>query len=84
MTKHDELRQILASSGFKFNNGQTAFDMTDEEVEKFVFEFISHMAKVGQQFATILNNAIVAMVAAIEPYRENMEKILIEAEKNKQ
>jgi hypothetical protein len=81
MTRHDEVRQILHDSGFKFNEHQTAFDMTDEEVEIFLIEFTAAMSDFGRQLAATMNGIAKAMVKAFEPFRENMERIVIESEK---
>lgn len=75
MMKHDEIRQILHESEFKFKDGRTALSMTDEEVEAFLVEFVSSMTQLGRQMEKILHNFSVAISQAIEPLRD-LEVIL--------
>lgn len=78
MTKHDEIRQILHEGGFKFKDGRTALDMTDEEVEKFIVHFISVMAELGRQMANVVGEMVVAFNRVVEPYRADMERALLQ------
>lgn len=70
MTKHDEIRQILHESGFKFADGRTALEMTDEEVEKWLVWFVSAMSKLSRQFTNAFKSLTASVVAAIEPLQD--------------
>lgn len=79
MTKHDEVRQILHDTGFKFNDGRTALDMTDEEVEAFLVEFAARMSELGRQVTRVFESLTVSIVQATEPLR-NLNLMLSEEE----
>jgi hypothetical protein len=71
MSKHDEVRQILHDSGFKFKDSErTALDMTDEEVDEWLTKFVESMSAIGVQMAAALQRLTIAFTQAIEPMRE--------------
>lgn len=71
MTKHDEIRQILHEGGFQFKDSdRTALDMSDEEVEKFVFEFVSRMTHLGLQVTKAFQSLAVMITQAVEPLQD--------------
>jgi hypothetical protein len=76
MTRHDEVRQILHDAGFQFKDGRTALDMTDEEVDLFVVEFIARMSELGRQLAVIFQRMARSLVHAFEPFYDDMGLIL--------
>lgn len=82
MTKHDEVRQILFDNGFKFDDGRTALDMTDEEVEAFLVEFISRLAALGRQMQVTMRTLAVSFTR-IATSMQDLGKLLEEAEKRK-
>lgn len=77
MTQHDDVRQILHDTGFKFEDGRTALDMTDEEVEKFVVEFVAHMSKFFQQMIPVMQQIGISIKSAMVPL-QNLGKVLAE------
>lgn len=79
MTKHDEVRKILHDTGFKFDDGRTALDMTDEEVERFVVEFVARMSELGRQMTKTMQSLAVTVSQAVEPM-QNLGRLLAEAE----
>lgn len=81
MTRHDEVRQILHDTGFKFSDGRSALDMTDEEVEKFVVIFVSKMSELGRIMTKAFQAFTVSIVQAIEPLRD-LNQVLAEDEKH--
>lgn len=79
MTKHDDMRQALHDTGFRFEGSErTALDMTDEEVEKFVLEFMTRLTPVMRDFANSMRTLLAALVSATEPLR-NLGELLVEA-----
>lgn len=80
MERHDEIRRILHESGFKFKDSdRTALDMTDEEVEKFVTEFLARMAKLGREMSVVFQQFTVTITKAMEPVQD-LGRMLAEAE----
>lgn len=76
MTKHDEIRQILHETALlKFDDGRTALDMTDEEVEIFVAHFIKIMAEFGRHMTKVVQGAVVAMNRAMEPVHLDLVRL---------
>lgn len=80
ITKHDEIRQILHETGFKFQDGRSALTMTDEEVEKFVIVFVSRMAELGRQMTKAFQQFAITITQAVEPMR-NLNGVLAELER---
>lgn len=78
MTKHAEVRQILHDTGFKFTDGRTALDMTDEEVEQFVVIFIARMSELGRQMTKAMHTLTVSITQALEPL-QNLGHLLEES-----
>ncbi len=81
MTKHDEIRQILAETGFKFEDGRSALEMTDEEVEVWVAHFLKMMSELGRQLAAVMHNLTVSITQAIQPLQELNTLLQQDAEK---
>lgn len=71
MTKHDEVRQILHSAGFKFeNNERTALSMTDEEVEIFLVEFSVRMTSLARELNAVFQTLAIAFNSAFQSLTE--------------
>lgn len=70
MTKHDEVRQILHDSGFKFKDGRSALEMTDEEVEQWVTHFFAVMSDFARQFSATIRSLAGSVVTAMEPLKD--------------
>lgn len=70
MTKHDEVRQVLHDTGFKFNDGRSALEMTDEEVNQWVVHFFAVMSDFGKQWTNAMRSLTTAMITAIEPLKD--------------
>lgn len=70
MTKHDEIRQILHDSGFKFKDGRSALEMTDEEVEKWLVAFVAIMSDFGRQLNTAFKSLAASITQAIKPLQD--------------
>lgn len=83
MTKHDEVRQILHNAKFKFNDGRTALDMTDDEVETFVVEFVKKMTELSRQMTKVMQALTVTVTQTAESF-QNLGKVLAEAEQRKE
>jgi len=77
VTKHDEVRQVLHDTQIvKFEDGRTALDMTDEEVEKFVAAFVTIMAEFGREVRTQIETAVISIGQAVGPYRADLDRAL--------
>jgi hypothetical protein len=70
MTRHDEVRQILHDSGFKFKDGRSALEMTDEEVEKWLVHFFAVMSDLGRQLTSAFQAIATSMAQAIKPLQD--------------
>lgn len=70
MTKHDEVRQILHDAGFKFKDGRSALEMTDEEVEKWLVHFSAVMSELGRQMTNAFTSMAASITQAIKPLQE--------------
>jgi len=70
VTKHDEVRQILHDAGFKFKDGRSALEMTDEEVEKWLVHFTAVMSDLGRQMANVFASIAASITKAVEPLQE--------------
>jgi hypothetical protein len=79
MTHHDKVRQTLHDSGFRSVDGRSALEMTDEEVEVFVVEFIKRMTAVHQQLNATFRSLAQSIVKATDPLR-NLAQLLAEAD----
>jgi hypothetical protein len=86
MTKHDEVRQILHDTGFKFtdHSDRTALDMTDEEVDAFVIAFVSQMAELGRAMTASFQQLLISVNTAMEPMHD-LGRVLaaVEAERRR-
>lgn len=71
MTKHDEVRQILNDTGFKFKDGRSALEMTDEEVETWLVHFFAVMSDLGRQ----MTNAFASMAATITQAVKQLQEL---------
>jgi len=74
----------MHEAGFRFKDGRTALEATDEEVEAFLVNFLAVMGDFGRQLAAAMQATLKSLVKAIEPFREDMELLLKEEEKRKQ
>lgn len=83
MTKHDEVRQILLESGFKFKDGRSPLEMTDEEVEQWLVAFASRMTELGRQLNILFQSMAVSISQAIRPLQD-LNTLLEEGEAEKQ
>lgn len=79
MTKHDEIRQILHDAKFKFSDGRTALDMTDEEVETFIVEFVKKMTELSRQMTKVMQALTVTVTQTARSF-QNLEQVLADAE----
>lgn len=79
MTKHDEVRQILASSGFKFRDGRSALEMTDEEVDRWLVHFVAVMGNLGHQLTIAFQSMAESITQAVKPLQE-LNRLLEEGE----
>lgn len=79
MTKHDEIRQILHDAKFKFSDGRTALDMTDEEVETFIVEFVKKMTELSRQMTKVMRALTVTVTQTVQSF-QNLEQVLADAE----
>jgi hypothetical protein len=83
MTKHDEVRQILAQSGFKFDDGRSALEMTDEEVEAWLVHFTAVMGDLGRQMIIAMRSLAEAITNTVVPL-QNLNQLLEEGEPEQQ
>ena len=80
MTNHDEVRKILYETGFTFKDSdRTALEMTDEEVNAFIVEFIARMSELGRQMSVAFQKLTVSIVQATKPLQD-LGRVLAEAE----
>jgi hypothetical protein len=71
MSKHDEVRQILYESGFKFkDSNRTALDMTDAEVEAFLIRFVASMTELGRAMSAVFQSLAVSIARMVEPLQD--------------
>ena len=70
MTKHDEVRQILHDTGFKFQDGRSALEMTDEEVEKWLFNFFEVITKFSHQITVSMQAMVDSIAKAMKSLQE--------------
>lgn len=82
LTKHDEVRQILHETGFKFDDGRSVLDMTDEEVDRFLVIFMANMTELARQMTQAFKPVIAAFNNAAKPL-QNVTRMLAEMEKEK-
>lgn len=78
MTHHDKVRQTLDKQGYRPNDGRSALEMTDEEVEVFVIEFIKRMGQIQSQLTATFTSLADAIVKATDPLKD-LGKLLSEA-----
>lgn len=83
MTKHDEVRQILHDTGFKFTDDRTALDMTDAQVEEFLINFLSIMGDFARKVNESMRVTMVQFASAVEPIRADMAVLLANQEKRR-
>lgn len=79
LSKHSEIRLILHETGFKFEDGRSALEMTDEEVEQFVIAFLAKMSELGRQMSKVFQQMAVTITQVMEPMR-NLNTVLAEGE----
>jgi len=69
VTKHDEVRHILAQAGFKFKDG-SPLEMTDAEVEEWLTGFAAAMSKLGRQLTIQFQALAVSFTQAAKSLRD--------------
>lgn len=79
MTHHDKVRQTLANQGYRPIDGRSALEMTDEEVDVFVVEFLKRMTALHQQLNATFRSLAQSIVKATDPLR-NLAQLLAEAQ----
>jgi hypothetical protein len=79
MTHHDKVRQTLDKQGYRPNDGRSALEMTDEEVEVFIVEFVKRMGEVQRQLTATFTSLADVIVKATEPLK-NLTQLLAEAQ----
>lgn len=79
MTHHDKVRQTLDKQGYRPNDGRSALEMTDEEVDVFVVEFVKRMGQIQIQLTQTFHSLAETIVKVTEPLK-NLAQLLAEAQ----